>query len=391
MATLTKNADGDLNLGNLRAELITLQPAVADYVPGGYTLQQIAGASVGTGNVGMAKILGVIPVGGQAGLSPAWNPATQKLQILEPGSTDSTPVVVGPVSAAKSTLSAVATGVGAVTIANSLKAGQFVLLQSFTQLGALNGAVVQVTSATATQFTFNLGSASNVTAGADTTGTYQLVQAGSGNAVLGGTAATITNSLATTSLITMTCANTFVPGQFVVLQGLINGAVANGVIVQIATASATQFTANWTGTAISSGAETTATAAPLVTSGAAPIVAASATTVSNSLATASSAGVAGVITLTAVQSFLPGQLVVPQALVNGAAINGDILVVNQASLTTKQFVANHPTAAISTGADTGTVSGLVSGVVPGLSIANSEVQAGTDLSAYAFQLLVIGL
>lgn len=81
--TLTKNSDGDISLGNLRAELETLQPALSDYVLGGYLVQGIGGNPLTPGNVGMDKVLFVIPVGGQGGLSPVFNPATSKLQIFQ--------------------------------------------------------------------------------------------------------------------------------------------------------------------------------------------------------------------------------------------------------------------------------------------------------------------
>lgn len=390
MATLTKNNDGDLSLGNLRGELLTLQPGTQDYVAGGYLVQGIGGNPLSAGDVGMTKILAVIPMGGQGGLSPVFNPTTSKVVIWAPAVAANTPITAGPVSVT-STLSAMVSGVGTITIANTLKAGNFVLLKSFTQLGALNGQIVKVVTASATQFTFSLGGASNVTSGADVTGTYQRIHAGSQNVVGVGATAAITNSLSTSSLLTMTVSNSFVPGQFVYIDGLTNGATANGVIVQVLTASATQFTANWTGTSFLTGADS-GTVAPLVSAGGAPIVTLTATAVTNSLATASSAGTAGVITLTAVNGYAPNNIVVVQNLVNGAAVNGDLLAINAASLTSKVFVANHPTAAFSTGADTGTAALLVTGSpASGAADAAQEVEAGMDLSAYTFQLLAIGL
>jgi len=91
--TLTKQADGDLSLGNLRAELVTAQPAVSDYVAGGYLIQGIGGTTENTGNVGLEKVLFVAHVGGAgSGLNassanayfPQWNTATSKLQVFEP-------------------------------------------------------------------------------------------------------------------------------------------------------------------------------------------------------------------------------------------------------------------------------------------------------------------
>lgn len=79
--TIAKLPDGDLSLGNLRGELVNLQPAVSDYPAGGYLLQGIGGSPLTPGNVGMDKILAVLPVGGQQGYSPVWNPTTSKVQI----------------------------------------------------------------------------------------------------------------------------------------------------------------------------------------------------------------------------------------------------------------------------------------------------------------------
>lgn len=82
MATITKAPDGDLSLGNLRGEIVNLKPAANDYVLGGYLIQGVAGATEGSGNVGMAKVLVVIPLGSPGGFNPSWNPATGKLQVL---------------------------------------------------------------------------------------------------------------------------------------------------------------------------------------------------------------------------------------------------------------------------------------------------------------------
>jgi len=88
-----------------------------------------------------------------------------------------------------------------------------VLLKSFTAGGALNGTIVQIATASATQFTANYPTTNITAATADVTGTAQLIQTGSGNLLTTGTVANITNSLSTSSLLTMTCANSFVPGQ----------------------------------------------------------------------------------------------------------------------------------------------------------------------------------
>jgi hypothetical protein len=84
--TLTKNADGDLSLGNLRGELCTLQPSPSDYVPGGYLIQGIGGNPLTPGNVGLDKVLFVDQVGGMGGANSyvtQWNTVTSKLQVFQ--------------------------------------------------------------------------------------------------------------------------------------------------------------------------------------------------------------------------------------------------------------------------------------------------------------------
>ena len=79
--SLTKNPDGDISLGNLRAEWVTLKPAVSDYVPGGYLIQGIAGTTETTGDIGLSKVLFVIDCGGASNYKTEWNPNTSKLQV----------------------------------------------------------------------------------------------------------------------------------------------------------------------------------------------------------------------------------------------------------------------------------------------------------------------
>lgn len=86
---LTKLPDGDLSLGNLRGELIDLLPAPSDYATGGYLIEGIGESTEDTGNVGLYKVLFVLPAGGQGGYVPVWNPATSKLQVFEAGASES--------------------------------------------------------------------------------------------------------------------------------------------------------------------------------------------------------------------------------------------------------------------------------------------------------------
>src|ERR1017187_6159381 len=79
--SITKNPDGDLSLGNLRGELVTLQPSVSDYATGGYPILGIGGTTESTGNVGLDKVLFVIPVGNQQQYAPVFQPTTSNLEM----------------------------------------------------------------------------------------------------------------------------------------------------------------------------------------------------------------------------------------------------------------------------------------------------------------------
>lgn len=58
--------------------------------------------------------------------------------------------------------------------------------------------------------------------------------------------ASITSITLTTNVVTVTCVNTFAPGQVVVIQGLTNATFLNSALLTISTASGTQFTAAFT-------------------------------------------------------------------------------------------------------------------------------------------------
>jgi hypothetical protein len=396
-----------VNLGNLAGEFVTLQPAASDYPLGGYAL--VGGETANTNstpnliNVDLWRILTALPVGSQGGLTPVWNSTTQKVQIFGEGPNVGVFLSLGPVSAAKSTTIGV-TGTPAslvtVAIANNLVAGQFVYLNSFTAGAALNGSIVQVVTASATGFTAYAPGQANITAAtADITGTYQLVDAGVGNNLTTGTPILVTNGACTSaspSIMTMTVANTFVPGQFVVLQGFTQATLTpfNGVIAQILTASTAQFTANWyyTGGALNA-AETTGTVSLLVTNGNAPVsleIAAPAST--NSTLVAPVAGTSpGTVTIAAKNTLVAGNIIVLQGFNQAAQMNGSVMVVQPATYATTTVLGWHLTGAVGSAADlTGTISLLVTGTPTGLSTASGELQAGTDLSGYAFQLLLLG-
>lgn len=83
--TITKLPDGDVSLGSLNGELISLSDSVSDYATGGYSIvggEAYNANSSLTINCDLWRILTVVPVGGQGGYSPVWNSTTQKVQIF---------------------------------------------------------------------------------------------------------------------------------------------------------------------------------------------------------------------------------------------------------------------------------------------------------------------
>jgi hypothetical protein len=176
-------------------------------------------------------------------------------------------------------------------------------------------------------------------------------------------------------------------GSFVYIDNLVNGAKANGVIVQVASSSTTSFTANWNGTGNTfTTAADTGNVWQLVTNGGALVTTGNTYSITNSVATASSAGTAGVISLSAVNNLTAGLIGVIQGLTNGAVLNGIISAVISTSLTAALFKLNSQTQAVTTGADAGTFAVLVTGNPVG----TGEVPAGTNLSGETVRILAIG-
>lgn len=90
---ITKNPDGDCNLGSLNGEFVTLQPSTSDYTTGGYAIVDgvsVVDNSALNANCDLYRVLVAIPAGGQGGYQPVWNPTTKKLQIYQ-GATGSGP------------------------------------------------------------------------------------------------------------------------------------------------------------------------------------------------------------------------------------------------------------------------------------------------------------
>ena len=398
--SVTKNSDGDVSLGNLRGEQLTLQPAVADYATGGYLVEGIGGNPLTPGNVGLDKILFILPTGGQGGLSPVFNPVTSKIQVFAPAPSAGTPLSLGTLSAAGTNSTYTAAGLFTVATTTPPPLGSFIVLSN----GAsgkgifMDGVMVQVTAVVpGVSFSFNFGQGTALAfASAADTLKYQVVQAGSSSNLLQAQAlaAPITGVLATANLLTITQANSLQVGQFVYLNGPFKTAsvYALGAIVQVASASATGWTANWQGTIISQTSAEVGVASLLVTNGGAPIqsypqVSGPTAAITNVVEVASDGTHAGLFTLTAAQGYQAGQIAALQGIVTATAMNGSIATVIATNLSSASFKANGWGAAVSTASDTGQASLLVTGAP---ATPESEVPAGTDLSAYTFELLAVG-
>lgn len=347
----------------------------SSYPAGGYTVSA-------TQNFGQRLLAGLNTVGVNSTAAGTWlvyNSTTNKIQVLSGASGSGTPVFLG--TAATATNSVLTTNVATVTAANSFVAGQFVVLQGFSNAGFadLNGLIVQVITASATQFTFNHTHA-NVTTGADS-GTAAPLTSVVGP-LTSGTAVASTNVVIATNVGTVTIANAYRPGQFVVLQGFTTTGFLdlNGYIVQVITASATQFTFNFSHADVGTHADT-GTVAPVITPGGAPIIGGATAEITNSVLTSN------VASLSAVQAFTTNNVVVIQGLTNGATLNGALLSVISTGLTNALFEANYKLSNITTGAD----SGVAIPLIVGGSGNGPEIAPGTNLTGYSWRVVVWGL
>ncbi len=85
---ITKQPDGDVSLGNLNGEFVSLSDSVSDYATGGYAI--IDGETANQNNTpnlincDLWRVLMAIPQSGEGGYKPVWNLATQKVQIYQP-------------------------------------------------------------------------------------------------------------------------------------------------------------------------------------------------------------------------------------------------------------------------------------------------------------------
>jgi hypothetical protein len=371
--------------------------AAGSYTPGGDTVNfnNLSGGGVAPsdntiGYPGNIKDYAVIsaPPGFVANLVKGSGLTNWGLQVFETAAAepDGVPLSLGTLSAAGTNSTYTAAGLVTVLTATPPPLGAFVVHSNGASGKGIffDGVPVQVTGVVAgTSYTFNFGQgiALSYASAADTL-KWQVIQASATNllqSVL--LAAPITGVLATANLLTITQANSLVAGQFVYLNGPFKAAsyYALGAFVQVASATATGWTANWQGTIIAQTSTEVATASLLVTNGGAPIAAypyAAAPTalITNSLAVAADATHAGLLTLTAAQAYQPGMLIVAQNVGTNSSLDGTVATVIATSLTQAIIKANGWGAIANTSAETqGYASVLVTG---GASSSTGELPAG---------------
>ena len=88
--TITKNPDGDVNLGSLNGEFVTLQPSTSDYATGGYALIDgvtVVDTSSLNQNVDLYRVLAAIPSGSASGYVPVFNATTKKIAMRQQNGT----------------------------------------------------------------------------------------------------------------------------------------------------------------------------------------------------------------------------------------------------------------------------------------------------------------
>ena len=262
----------------------------------------------------------------------------------------------------------------------------------------MGGVMTRVTGVVAgTSYTVNFGQGLALAyASAADTLKYQVVQASASDLLQAqALPAPITGVLATANLLTITQANSLQVGQFVYLNGPFKTAslYALGAVVQVASATATGWTANWQGTIIAQTSAETAVASLLVTNGGFPITsypyaAAPVATITNSLAVAADATHAGLLTLTAAQAYQPGMLIVVQNVGANTQLDGTIATVITTSLTQAIIKANGWGVIANTSAETaGYAAVIVTGNAPS---GAGDVAAGTNLSGETVRLGYIG-
>ena len=337
--------------------------------------------------VGLNIVRAGAPGPGQSGWTAIWEYAGQA---NNPIGAVGQALSLGTLSAAATQSTFTANGVCTVATTTPPPVGSFVLLSNGTSSAGIifNGQIVYVSSVVAgTSYTFNLAQAKsfNYTVATDTL-KYQIIQVNASNPLALGTSNPVTSVAVASNVLTVVSTNTFVPGNFVLLQGLAAGEIVQGAIAQILTASSTGFTANVIAANLSATTGETATASLLVTNGNAPLTTASANVITGSTvaATATSATAAGKITvLPAAQDWDTGNLFIVQGLTHGSALNGGIFSVIATGLTGSNVAAN---GYINTAVTTGTADlGAGALLVAGAPASGSQVAAGVNLSGESVQ------
>ncbi len=336
------------------------------------------------------------PTPSQSGWTAHWNYAPAAF------SPDGVPLTLGTLSAAGTQSTYTAAGLVTVATTTPPPLGSFVSLSNGASSYGIefNGLIVYVSAVVpgvSYSFYAGQGSANHYTVNTDTL-KWQQVQVSASNVLQALPLTTqITGVLATTALLTITQVLTAaqaasLPGQFVLLNGPFKtaSAFAAGVIVQVASASTTGWTANWQGTVINQTSAETAVASLLVTNGNVPVqsypyITAPTAAISNVLAVASDTTHAGLLTLTATQGYQAGQIAVVQSVATATQLNGSIGTIIATGLTSALVKLNAWSVITNTAADTGVVSLLVTGSPP----LNMEVPAGTNLSGETVQFAAL--
>lgn len=83
--TITKQPDGDVNVGSMNGEFVVLQPSTSDYPTGGYAI--IDGVSVVDNsalnqNCDLYRVLTALQAGLSGGYNLVFNQTTKKLQVF---------------------------------------------------------------------------------------------------------------------------------------------------------------------------------------------------------------------------------------------------------------------------------------------------------------------
>jgi hypothetical protein len=349
--------------------------ASGNYIPGGdlLNLQAISSPTPGAkdntvgypGNISDYAVISA-PPGFSGNLVKGATLSTWGLQVFETAAAepDGVPLGLGTLSAAASNSTYTAAGLVTVLTTTPPPLGSFIVLSNGASGKGIffDGVMVQVTAVVpGVSYSFQFGQGTSLAyASAVDTLKWQQVQASATNPLQAvALAAPITGVLATANLLTITQANSLQVGQFVYLGGTFKTAsvYASGAIVQVASATATGWTANWQGTIIAQTSNEVATSALLVTNGGAPVTAypysgSPTALITNSLAVAADATHAGLLTLTAAQAYQAGMLIAVQGVGANTSLNGTIATVITTSLTQATIKANGWGAIANTSAET---------------------------------------